>query len=123
MHRPESALDDLGGVGGVGDIDKVDEWLFVCVRGGEGDVVWGVGVLCGELEGEGEGEEGVDVGEGERAGGDGEGTGLRGLVKVGEEGGGGTGGRKSFWTSITRRAGTKGEGRGMLVVGGCGGVG
>lgn len=50
------------------------------VVGGEGDVVWGVPVACGEAEGEGEVEEGVDGGCDITSVGDSEGAVLYGLL-------------------------------------------
>lgn len=60
MVGPESALVRLGGVRGVGDGREGGVGLGAGVVGGEGDVIPGVPVFGGDLEGEGVGEEGVD---------------------------------------------------------------
>lgn len=74
---PEAGGEALGWVGGVADGGEGGEGFIVRggVVGGEGDVVWGMGVLGEEFEREGECEEGEDGGDGGGGGGDGEGAG------------------------------------------------
>jgi len=62
VNWPKTGFVGLRGIGGVDDGGEIHVGFFVDVIGGEGDVVCGMPVFCGDFEGEGEGEEFVDRG-------------------------------------------------------------